>query len=1003
MNRMTLTRFSLNHPILIVILVVVMTVLLGAQFPKVTFDNDPENMLSENEYVRVFHKETKQRFGLYDFVIVGIVNDTQPNGVFNPGTLKRIDQLTKELTSLQRGPNGRPAVFLPADGDWPQQMVQPDLRPVSKWEQLLALAFSQDHERLFDEEGNSCIIASELISPSVVDNIRQAESGQLAIEYLMETVPQTDEEALRLRDDAMNNPLYNGTLVAEDGKAMALYIPLKAKTYSYNVAKLVEKLTADWPAEDQVYITGQPVAQDTFGVEMLVQMATSAPMAALVIFILLYIFFRRISLIIAPMLLAMVSVVATMGLLIGMGFNVHIMSSMIAIFLMPIAVSDSVHMLSEFYDTYARFRDKKKTIQHVISHLFQPMLFTSLTTIAGFASLATTPIPPVQVFGSFVAFGVALAWILTMTFIPAYVLLFVSTKSLNRIPLHPEGKQLHHSRLTQFMEWLGSFSYMNYRIILALTVLIIGVSVAGVMRIHVNDNPVKWFTMSHRIRVADQVLNSHFGGTYTAYLTLDEEHVDLPTCHERAEAIRSAVQERFASVFPKATALFVAALDDQEARSANAQASLQQCFVDLTQIARQLDEQTSASWNHLADAIIDMDPDSVNIDTLTARIQEAPEVDEADATMLLSQLKELSDLDGADLQDAALEKCDGFTSLSFEDFVYDMDAELTAPLFKRPEMLTYVVRLQEHLKKNPVVGKTSAVADAVKKAYYELNYVAPDGTEQEAVLEKLNERNAGFYSIPPTAAANGQVYTQLEGMKKKDSLFHLVTRDYQQANIWVQLKSGDNRDMEAVLTDVEAWMVANPAPVPLRFRWAGLTYLNVEWQQKMVDGMLKSLLSSFVVVLVMMMMLFRSPLMGLLSMIPLTVTILFIYGLIGWVGKDYDMPVAILSALTLGLSVDFAIHFLQRAREEFKRAGCWSQAVKQMFKEPAMAISRNAIVISVGFTPLLFAPLVPYRTVGFFMATIMAVSWISTLFVLAAGITALERFLFKKESERELI
>jgi len=45
-----------------------------------------------------------------------------------------------------------------------------------------------------------------------------------------------------------------------------------------------------------------------------------------------------------------------------------------------------------------------------------------------------------------------------------------------------------------------------------------------------------------------------------------------------------------------------------------------------------------------------------------------------------------------------------------------------------------------------------------------------------------------------------------------------------------------------------------------------------------------------------------------------------------------------------------------------------------MFQDPARAITRNAITISVGFLPLLLAPLVPYKTVGFFLATIMAVS-----------------------------
>ena len=80
-------------------------------------------------------------------------------------------------------------------------------------------------------------------------------------------------EALALRDAAMGNPLYNGTLFSEDGKAVCIYIPLANKTYSHNVAGLVRALTPDWPDEDRVLITGLPVAEDTFGVEMLVQMA----------------------------------------------------------------------------------------------------------------------------------------------------------------------------------------------------------------------------------------------------------------------------------------------------------------------------------------------------------------------------------------------------------------------------------------------------------------------------------------------------------------------------------------------------------------------------------------------------------------------------------------------------------------------------------------------------------------------------------------------------------
>jgi len=135
-------------------------------------------------------------------------------------------------------------------------------------------------------------------------------------------------------------------------------------------------------------------------------------------------------------------------------------------------------------------------------------------------------------------------------------------------------------------------------------------------------------------------------------------------------------------------------------------------------------------------------------------------------------------------------------------------------------------------------------------------------------------------------------------------------------------------------------------------------------------------------------------------MVPLTITIASVYGFIGLVGKDYDMPVAVLSSLTLGLSVDVAIHFLERARTAFAGEGSWRKTAGHMFGEPARAISRNAIVIAIGFLPLLAAPLVPYKTVGFFLASIMAVSGIGTLFILPALVTLLERSLFQPARPR---
>jgi predicted RND superfamily exporter protein len=200
--------------------------------------------------------------------------------------------------------------------------------------------------------------------------------------------------------------------------------------------------------------------------------------------------------------------------------------------------------------------------------------------------------------------------------------------------------------------------------------------------------------------------------------------------------------------------------------------------------------------------------------------------------------------------------------------------------------------------------------------------------------------------------------------------------------------------MSKVVRFIDRYLKDNPPPHALDHDWAGLTYINVIWQDNMVVGMLKNFMGSFIIVFFMMLFLFRSPVKALISMIPLSVTILFIYGLLGYVGKDYDMPVAVLSALTLGLSIDFAIHFIQRSVEIHHGTRDWKGTADEMFGGPGRAIVRNALVVAIGFLPLLAAPLVPYKTVGFFMFSIMAVSSFATLLILPAIISATPETIF---------
>lgn len=830
-------------------------------------DTDPENMLPEDESSRVFHNQMKETLSLNDLVVLGIVNEKHPEGVFNRESLKKIYELTEYAKTLQ----------------WP------------------------DPEKPEEKIG---VVEVDLLAPSTVDSMSQGGLGTVKFEWLMPSPPESDSEALAISKKAERIPFLNGTLISEDGKAIALYIPLTSKEVSHEVATALQEKIATYTGDEQYFITGLPVAEDTFGVEMFKQMAISAPIAMLIIFILLYLFFKKLALIISPMIVAMVSVVSTMGLLIASGNTIHIMSSMIPIFIMPIAVLDAIHILSEFFDRYQETKDRKKTILQVMKTLSGPMLYTSLTTAAGFGSLAFTPIPPVQTFGLFIAFGVMIAWFWTITFIPASIM-FINKKTLENFGL----KQSRHQK-KDLLAGLGRTTYNHAKSILAGTLILTLVAIYGISQIRINDNPIKWFEASHPIRVADKVLNEHFGGTYMAYLSLEAETLDesanqyLPAFLKQLSADADEVQDFIPSIKDVFTSL------ENEAQN-------------LAQSAQSKEDFFNRIENFVETAL-----DAGSEEKL-----------EAWDEILLS-------IDKVRQQGA---------------------------IFKQPEVLNYIAELQDHLLTTGIVGKSNSLSDIVKTVHREL---------------QLGEEQA--FRIPDTSNAVAQTLITYQNSHRPQDLWHFVTPDYRMTSLWIQLKSGDNLDMEKVLVAVDQFFEENPPPQALQYRWFGLTYINSVWQEKMVTGMLYAFVGSFVIVLVMMVILFRSLLWGLLAMVPLTVTIGLIYGVIGLIGKDYDMPVAVLSSLSLGLSVDYAIHFLARSRSLQKEHGSWAKAQSAVFGDPTRAIVRNAIVVGVGFLPLLAAPLVPYQTVGVFIAAILFTAGVATILILPALIRIMEPWLFTK-------
>jgi len=869
MNRPRTVLWSMLASTVLLMVIAAMPSIWPAQFPwlnALKVDTDPENMLPADDDARVLHNRLKREMNLYDVMVVGVVNETHPDGIYNPASLKRVHQLS-EFAARQR------------------------------WR---------------DADGEHGVVSVDMMAPSTVDDVGNSGPGTITFSWLMPEPPPDRETALALRDRIKRLPLMNASLASVDDRAIALYLPLTAKNVSYRVYQALLDRIAAFDGDDRFYISGLPVAEDSFGVEMFIQMAISAPLAMLVIFALLYYFFRNLTLIYAPMIVAMVSVIVTMSLLVATGHTVHIMSSMIPIFIMPIAVLDSVHILSEFFDYYPRIRSRRLTMEHVMRELFVPMFYTSMTTAIGFASLALVPIPPVQVFGIFVAVGVLLAWLLSISFIPAYIFLVRRGSIEVLAETGVRGGDTNGQGFGGLLQTLRILALGHAGKIVGLSAILAVAFVYGISQIIVNDNPIRWFHEDHPISVADRALNQHFAGTYMAYLAL--EGIEPETAGLQADWQRQLVelQARYPGAGPTAGVLVVA-------------------------------PGAAAGYGSLLDAI-------------ERRVDQAFDADDISETgeLLLEDALEWLDARRVDYQ-----------------------------LFKQPAMLDYLAGLQQHLLTTGIVGKSVTLTDFVK-----------------TVNRELHGADEGYYRVPDTPPAVAQALLTYQNSHRPQDLWRFVTPDYRQGVVWLMLNSGDNVDMSAVVRTAEAYLVANPPPFSVDTHWFGLNYVNVVWQEQMVNGMIFSIFGSYLAVTLIMTLLLRSVAWALLALLPLSVTMLVIYGVLGLAGKAYDMPVAVLSALAIGLAIDFAIHLTVRMRRLYSELRDWQQALTVFFDEPARAIVRNLLIVAIGFLPLLLAPLVPYNTVGNLIASILFVSGCVTLLLIPAIFKMAAPWLFVDRDRR---
>lgn len=274
------------------------------------------------------------------------------------------------------------------------------------------------------------------------------------------------------------------------------------------VEKMAEKLRDEHPGLT-VHLTGMSMLNNAFPSAAKNDMATLIPVMFLVVMITLGFMLRSVSATIGTVVVILLTIMSTMGLTGWAGIALTGPSSSVPTIVLTLAVADSVHILVSFLYFFREGADKFEAMKESLRINLHPVFLTSITTAIGFLSMNLSDAPPFQDMGNMVAMGVGVAFILSITLLPAIMMI---------LPIRAKKTT---TRTGFLVDRLGAFVVQRRVGLLwsmSFLVLLLG---AFIPQNEINDEFVKYFSRNIDFRVASDFANERLTGIYTIDYSLE--------------------------------------------------------------------------------------------------------------------------------------------------------------------------------------------------------------------------------------------------------------------------------------------------------------------------------------------------------------------------------------------------------------------------------------------------------------------------------------------------
>ncbi|MFT6751047.1 MAG: hydrophobe/amphiphile efflux-3 (HAE3) family protein [Candidatus Azotimanducaceae bacterium] len=481
--------FIVKFRVAVLILGLLGVVVAASYLPKLNRDTSADAFIPDDNPALIYREQVKETFGLADPIVIAIFNET--GSIFTPENLQIIESLTLSVQNMNN--------------------IDPD----------------------------------RVVSLATEKNIQGTSDG-MEVERFFDNYPDTLEKALLMQKKIENFPLYQGSLVAKDGSASLIVAEvfdekLAEQTY-LKVMALIRQ--TQLPEGVTIHVAGEAAVTGYLGMYIDSDAQRLNPIAGLIITIILFLAFRTFAGALMPNIIVASTVLGTMGLMIAAEVSFFVITNAMPVVLIGIAVADSIHIFSAYYETINTnpgTRNDRAVIGAMLE-MARPITLTSLTTIAGFLGLYISSVqPPMQYLGLFTALGVGLAWLYSMTVLPA-CMSFLKVKE-NALFKKKSGNDWMVAALLR----LGHLVVRYPEKVVLVSVVLVGVGIVGASNIKVDERRIDTFHKSEAVYRADKAINEKFDGTSVFDIVVETEAPEAlfrPEYLKKIEAFQAFIEKQ---------------------------------------------------------------------------------------------------------------------------------------------------------------------------------------------------------------------------------------------------------------------------------------------------------------------------------------------------------------------------------------------------------------------------------------------------------------------------